>query len=70
MSEWKTIETAPRTKHETPIRLMLWIDGVGPAFGFVYDDLCGGYFPIAEGYHGTWKINHWMPLPTSPEVKK
>ena len=64
---WKPIETAPKGNPLTPgPRFLLFVKGMGPAFGHVYDDGCGGFFANADGYSGNWEITHWMPLPAPP----
>lgn len=69
MAGWKPIETAPKGSPFTPgPRFLLFIKGMGPAFGHVYDDGCGGFFANADGYSGRWEITHWMPSPPAPPL--
>lgn len=69
--QWLPIASAPKSKVTKPEHhLLLWVEGKGPAFGYVFDDGIGGILPSAEGYSDRWSVTHWMPIPAAPSPKE
>jgi hypothetical protein len=71
---WKPIETAPATTLEEGVkRILVWVANGGldhkgeVAFGCVFKT--GGDHRIvrAFGYHGDFKVTHWMNQPKGPQ---
>lgn len=68
MSQWQDISTAPEG------RCLLWVADGGmtkdepgiASFGTVYRYDDGEMNARPDGYHGKWKVTHWMPIPPAP----
>ncbi len=68
---WQPIETAPisdtKLRHGDRHQVFLWVVGFGLTTGYVFDDGEGGQIISANGFGGTFKVSHWMPLPEPPD---
>ena len=76
-SEWMPIDSVPaRPAGENQITVLLWVSNGGDngkgsvEFGCAYLSRDGSKKARANGYHGDWKITHWMPLPPPPKEAK
>lgn len=67
--KWLPIETAPKSTWGEPVRLLLYGEMFGIAFGRVYeiDANSNEIHTVVDGYHGNWNPTHWMPLPEAPK---
>lgn len=67
MSEWKTIETAP--KDGTDVLIAGPEFGKGPAFYLAVAGFHHDYWREEEYGDNYYQPTHWMPLPAPPDRK-
>jgi hypothetical protein len=68
VSQWQPIEHCTFASRLGEERRYVLVYGpqVGIQRGYVIDYGDGTQHRAAEGFHGDWKITHWMPLPDPP----
>lgn len=67
---WQPIETAPVVdleREEVP-RCLVYSKQFGVQMGRTWRYATGEAVGDAAGFHGDWKVTHWMPLPEPPKA--
>jgi hypothetical protein len=67
--QWKPIEscTVFSKPGEDRKEILVYGPQLGRHIGYCIDYGDGTRHYAAQGFHGDWKITHWMPLPEIPK---